>query len=56
MPNLVVFMNKADALDDPELLELVESEVSAPSLSLRSIDDSMMILFNESYSCSPRAC
>ena len=28
VPNLVVFLNKADVMDDPELLELVEDEVS----------------------------
>ena len=27
MPYIVVFMNKADMVDDPELLELVELEV-----------------------------
>ena len=27
MPSLVVFMNKVDAVEDPELLEIVEMEV-----------------------------
>ena len=27
VPNLVVFLNKCDMVDDPELLELVEMEV-----------------------------
>ena len=27
MPSLVVYMNKVDMVDDPELLELVELEV-----------------------------
>ena len=27
VPHLVVFMNKCDLVDDPELLELVEMEV-----------------------------
>ena len=27
VPNLVVFVNKADAIDDPEMLELVEMEI-----------------------------
>ena len=27
MPNIIVYMNKADMVDDPELLELVEMEV-----------------------------
>ena len=28
VPALVVFLNKADAVDDPELLDLVEMEVA----------------------------
>lgn len=27
MPSLVCFLNKVDAVDDPELLELVEMEL-----------------------------
>lgn len=27
MPSLVVFLNKCDAVEDPEILELVEMEV-----------------------------
>jgi elongation factor Tu len=27
VPNIIVFLNKADAVDDPELIDLVESEV-----------------------------
>ena len=33
VPRLVVFMNKCDMVDDPEMLELVEMEMR--SLSLR---------------------
>src|SRR4030042_1717500 len=29
VPNIVVYLNKADMVDDPELLELVEIEVRA---------------------------
>ena len=31
VPNIAVFMNKIDLVDDPELVELVEMEVRAPS-------------------------
>ena len=32
MPSLVCFMNKVDAVDDPELLELVEMELRGITL------------------------
>ena len=41
VPNICVFMNKIDLVDDPELIELVEMEVH-PSISLntRSVNSS----------------
>ncbi|AGA71452.1 elongation factor Tu [Pseudomonas putida HB3267] len=35
VPYIVVFLNKADLVDDAELLELVEMEVSRPAVHLR---------------------
>ena len=35
VPRLVVFMNKCDMVDDPEMLELVEMEMREPGFSLR---------------------
>ncbi len=35
VPAMVVFMNKVDAVDDPELLDLVELEVSELLSKLR---------------------
>jgi elongation factor Tu len=40
VPSLVCFLNKVDAVDDPELLELVEMELRgmlAFSISLHSL-------------------
>ena len=39
MPSLVCFLNKVDAVDDPELLELVEMELRGmlASMSLQSL-------------------
>ena len=42
VPNIAVFMNKIDLVDDPELIELVEMEVSATRL-----------LHRRSASCCP---
>ena len=36
VPHLVVFMNKCDLVDDPELLELVEMEVRELLSSVRA--------------------
>lgn len=33
MPSLVCFLNKVDAVDDPELLELVEMELRGECFS-----------------------
>ena len=33
MPSLVCFLNKVDAVDDPELLELVEMELRGKVIS-----------------------
>lgn len=33
MPSLVCFLNKVDAVDDPELLELVEMELRGMSVT-----------------------
>ena len=35
VPNIVVFMNKVDMVDDPELLDLVEMEIQRTSDFLR---------------------
>ncbi len=36
VPAIVVFLNKCDQVDDPELLELVEMEVREPPPSMSS--------------------
>ena len=45
VPNIVVFLNKADQVDDEELVELVEMEVR--ELSMYDFDETIFLLFRK---------
>jgi len=51
VPNLVVFLNKADVMDDPELLELVEDEIRE-LLQFYKFDDSKVHFVTGSALCA----
>ncbi len=44
VPRIVVFMNKVDMVDDPELLELVEMEIRELLLSMNFDGDNTPII------------
>src|SRR6202521_957311 len=44
VPALVVYMNKVDMVDDPELLDLVELEVREPLSSYKSAGDPIRVI------------
>ena len=56
VPSLVVFLNKVDAVDDPELLELVELEVRELLSAYEFPGDEIPVVKGSALKCSGGGC